>query len=96
MFSHSRLQFQTGFGLANGEINPILSTDSCGELINLFLLPEMDGGPEQYKGHPGFQDLILHLRRQILSTPKTPLTHSSLNEKNWYKPISLILYSNLF
>lgn len=83
-FSHSRLQFQTGFGLANGEINPALSVDSCGELMNLFLLPEMNGGSAQYKGHSGFQDLILHLRRQILSTPKTPLTHSSLTEKNWF------------
>lgn len=43
-FLHSRLQFQTGFGIANGEVNPALNTDSCGELINMFLLPEMDAG----------------------------------------------------
>ncbi|EEB13222.1 conserved hypothetical protein [Pediculus humanus corporis] len=82
-FSHSRLQFQTGFGIANGEVNPALNSESCGELINLFLLPEMDEDPTKYKGHSGFADLINQIRRQILSTPRSPLTHSALTEKNW-------------
>ncbi|KAK6621365.1 hypothetical protein RUM43_011671 [Polyplax serrata] len=89
-FMHSRLQFQTGFGIADGEVNPALNVESCGEMINLFLLPEMNEEPDKYRGHSGFSNLILQLRRQILSTPRTPLTHPALTEKNWWVLVHLI------
>lgn len=36
-----------------------------------------------YEGHPPLEDLVEHLRANILGATKYPLTHVQLNEKNW-------------
>lgn len=59
---------------------------------NLFLLPEkelpeIDSSNEQfpeYKGHPGYRYLAESLSQQVLSMPRSLLTHSALSEKNWF------------
>lgn len=45
-FANSRLQIHTGFGIANGDVSPILNGKSCGELVNLFLLPQINSGKD--------------------------------------------------
>ncbi|XP_054719681.1 nonsense-mediated mRNA decay factor SMG9-like isoform X2 [Uloborus diversus] len=58
--------------------------------VNLFLLPEKenqefdsptDQFPE-YKGHPSFRYLAESLSHQVLSMPRSLLTHTALSEKN--------------
>lgn len=60
--------------------------------VNLFLLPKKDNSEfdspsdrfPEYKGHPGFRCLADSLRHQVLSMPRSLLTHTALSEKNWF------------
>lgn len=59
--------------------------------VNLFLLPEateeqggLSNGIPEYSGHPGFENLSKSLIRQVLSMPRSLLTHTALSEKNWF------------
>lgn len=36
-----------------------------------------------YKGHPPLEELVKHLRANVLGATRYPLTHVQLNEKNW-------------
>lgn len=40
-FLRSRLQIQSGMGIATGNVINFLTPATCGEAINLFLLPEI-------------------------------------------------------
>ncbi|XP_066280720.1 nonsense-mediated mRNA decay factor SMG9-like [Branchiostoma lanceolatum] len=53
----------------NGKVNGMTSV--------LSLVPD-------YQGHPSPQALTDSFRNQIFSVPRTPLTHHSLTEKNWF------------
>ncbi|XP_076350397.1 nonsense-mediated mRNA decay factor SMG9 isoform X2 [Tachypleus tridentatus] len=37
-----------------------------------------------YRGHPGFNSLGKSLTQQIMSVPRSSLTHTALSEKNWF------------
>ncbi|XP_023216105.1 protein SMG9-like [Centruroides sculpturatus] len=59
--------------------------------VNLFLIPEIgeeQGNGEEiiteYSGHPGFESLANSFIRQVLSMPRSLLTHTALSEKNWF------------
>lgn len=41
-FLRSRLQIQSGVGIANGSIINHLNMSSCGDPINLYVLPDMN------------------------------------------------------
>lgn len=98
MFIRSRLQVQTGIGIATGDVIEYLNPTSCGEPINLFLLPDLtreltteeeglepkDLRERYFSGHPGLVSLVNTLRIQILGSDIQPLTHTTLTEKNWY------------
>jgi protein SMG9 len=85
-FLRSRLQIQSGMGIATGNIINFLNPATCGEAINLFLLPEIGETEEatHYRGHPGFSELLSKLRNQIHGVTRHPITHSMLSEKNWF------------
>lgn len=51
-FLRSRLQIQSGMGIATGNIINSLTPAICGEAINLFLLPEI--------GEIGVQNSLYH------------------------------------
>ncbi|XP_075910799.1 nonsense-mediated mRNA decay factor SMG9 isoform X2 [Petromyzon marinus] len=68
--------------------------------VSLFLLPASgDGDADEkasrrpgapfsllpaFRGHSGFPSLVARLRKQVLSSPRPPLTHTTLTEKNWF------------
>ncbi|KAJ8887956.1 hypothetical protein PR048_007440 [Dryococelus australis] len=85
-FLRSRVQIQSGIGIANGNVINCLNPSTCGEPLNLYVLPEIGDSEEtgRFRGHPGFPELISKLRRQILGVAKQPLTHTVLSEKNWF------------
>ncbi|XP_063230147.1 nonsense-mediated mRNA decay factor SMG9 isoform X2 [Bacillus rossius redtenbacheri] len=85
-FLRSRVQIQSGIGIASGSVMDCLNPGSCGEPLNLFLLPEVTGQEEagHFRGQPGCAELVRRLRRQILGVGKQPLTHTVLSEKNWF------------
>lgn len=92
MFDKSKLKFQGPIGIASGCVIPSLSPVTCGETINLFLMPWKDSAnagtsstsiPE-YKGHPGFDRLAEIFRQQIVSMPRSQMQPSTLTEKNWF------------
>ncbi|KAK7862452.1 hypothetical protein R5R35_001354 [Gryllus longicercus] len=97
MFLRSRLQIQTGIGIATGEVLEYLNSSTCGEPINLFLLPDLtreltsDENEDEttatsklFSGHPGLGMLVNSLRNQLLGSDIQPLTHATLTEKNWF------------
>nr|CAD7393982.1 unnamed protein product [Timema cristinae] len=111
-FLRSRLQIQSGVGIANGNVMKCLTPNTCGETINLYLLPDIKEVEEKgnFRGHPGFEELLSKLRNHIHGVARQPITHTVLSEKNWYvwggllcptsspltcKP-AVICFSNLF
>uniref|UniRef100_A0A1B6E5D5 Protein SMG9 n=1 Tax=Clastoptera arizonana TaxID=38151 RepID=A0A1B6E5D5_9HEMI len=87
MFARSRLQIQSGLGIANGGVLQLLSPTVLDQVpLNLFLLPDHNEEKEEghFKGHPGYDKLLQKLRQQIHGIPVNPLTHTSLTEKNWF------------
>ncbi|GBM02241.1 Protein SMG9 [Araneus ventricosus] len=60
--------------------------------VNLFLIPDKEppdtDSPNhrfpEYKIHPGYKYLTESLSRQVLSMPRSLLTHTALSEKNWF------------
>nr|CAD7202185.1 unnamed protein product [Timema douglasi] len=85
-FLRSRLQIQSGVGIANGNVMKCLTPTTCGEPINLYLLPEIKEVEEKghFRGHPGFEELLSKLRNHIHGVARQPITHTVLSEKNWY------------
>nr|CAD7603436.1 unnamed protein product [Timema genevievae] len=85
-FLRSRLQIQSGVGIANGNVMKCLTPNTCGEPINLYLLPEIKEVEEKghFRGHPGFEELLSKLRNHIHGVARQPITHTVLSEKNWY------------
>ncbi|XP_046384087.1 protein SMG9-like [Ischnura elegans] len=84
-FLQSHLQIQSGLGIGSGSVLSYLSPSNCGEPINLYLMPEkVDAGDGEEGEYPSFAHLVQHLRNQIYSLPRTPLTTTPLSEKNWF------------
>ncbi|XP_065205724.1 nonsense-mediated mRNA decay factor SMG9-like isoform X2 [Planococcus citri] len=85
-FLRSRLQIQSGIGMANGTIINHLNSCSCGDPINLYVLPDLDADEKSdfVDGHPGFCNLLEKLKKDVFGIPKNPLTHAPLSEKNWF------------
>nr|CAD7261348.1 unnamed protein product [Timema shepardi] len=85
-FLRSRLQIQSGVGIANGNVMKCLTPTTCGEPINLYLLPEIKEVEEKgyFRGHPGFEELLSKLRNHIHGVARQPITHTVLSEKNWF------------
>ncbi|GFT45173.1 protein SMG9 [Nephila pilipes] len=60
--------------------------------VNLFLIPDKEPPDSdspvnrfpEYKIHPGYKYLTELLSRQVLSMPRSLLTHTALTEKNWF------------
>ncbi|ESO94857.1 hypothetical protein LOTGIDRAFT_117877, partial [Lottia gigantea] len=94
VFQTSRLKSQGSVSLANSGLLPGINPRSVETDINLFLLPTMEYYKAEqesilnylpdYRGFPSFNSLIKSLRNQILSIPRSPLTHANLTEKNWF------------
>ncbi|CAH0392813.1 unnamed protein product [Bemisia tabaci] len=85
-FLRSRLQIQSGVGIATGNVIKHLNPMTCGDPINLYLLPNFynEENPNHFKNNTGFADLMLQFKRQLLGITKHPLTHTALTEKNWF------------
>ncbi|KAG8229369.1 hypothetical protein J437_LFUL009684 [Ladona fulva] len=81
-FSQSHLQIHSGLGIGTGSVLSYLSPGTCGEPINLYLMPEKCDAEEE--SYPTFADLLQHLKNQIYSLPRSPLTTTPLSEKNWF------------
>lgn len=92
IFDKSKLKFRGPIGITNGCVIPSLSPVTCGETINLFLLPWKDSTNQgvslpsipEYKGHPGFDTLAEIFRQHIVSMPRSQMQPSTLTEKNWF------------
>lgn len=83
-FLKSKLELKSGVGVGMGGVIDFVDPESCGEPINLFLLPDTDEEEtHKFCGHPGFGELLLKMRQHILGVVKRPLTHHPLSEKNW-------------
>lgn len=95
VFESSDLKLTGSVTMANGKILPGLNSKSVDTDVNLYLLPVMDSQRSdtqdtiltllpEYRGYPSFATIINRLRQQIYSMHKSPLTQSSLSEKNWF------------
>ncbi|GFN77480.1 protein smg9-like [Plakobranchus ocellatus] len=100
VFSNSKLKIRSGINMTNEYGNePIIhrmpgSENDPAANVNLLLIPTMEfykSEPEflesslpEYRGYPSFNSLLSYYRAQILSAPRSPITHSTLSEKNWY------------
>lgn len=83
-FLKSKLELKSGVGVGMGGIIDFVDSESCGEAINLFLLPDTDEEEiHKFCGHPGYGELLLKMRQHILGVVKKPLRHHPLSEKNW-------------
>ncbi|KAG8187784.1 hypothetical protein JTE90_025822 [Oedothorax gibbosus] len=85
----SKLKFS---GSVNFDANRSYAKDSS-KKVNLFLIPDKEPPQDfdsqndqfpEYKGHPGYQYLAETLSQQVLSMPRSLLTHTALSEKNWF------------
>lgn len=100
VFSSSKLKIRGGLNMYNNwgsepliQRQPGSENDPAAD-INLLLLPTMEfykAEPEpletclpEYRGYPSFKSILSYCRYQILSAPRSPMTHSTLSEKNWY------------
>lgn len=87
-FAKSQLKISGRMGLSSGLILPHLNPDSCDKSsLNLHLLPDtdMDNDETEFQSMISFDDLAVKMRRNILSTSKTPLTSSNkLTERGWF------------
>ncbi|CAL1532773.1 unnamed protein product [Lymnaea stagnalis] len=100
MFLLSKLKIHGGINMSNDSIAEALiasppGLDDCPVSdVNLLLIPQMEfykSEPEwlqttlpDYRGYPSFNTVLTHFRSQILSAPRSPMTHTTLTEKNWY------------
>jgi len=86
----SKLKFIGPIGITSGSVIPCLNRETCGDAINLFLLPFKDNNltnadpVPKFKGHPGFNQLAEILRQQIMSMPRNQMQPSTLTERNWF------------
>lgn len=88
MFVRSRLRVQSGIGIASGFVTGNLNPDTCGDPMNLYILPDTSKEESKefpLKNHPGYSYLINKLRRDIYGITKYPLTSSPLTEKDWFR-----------
>lgn len=85
LFQKTKLQFHSNLGLGSGRIMNTLDPENCGNLVNLFLIPEYNEECESdiYCGHPPLQDLVKRLRANLFGATKNSLTHVQLTEKTW-------------
>ncbi|XP_050429958.1 nonsense-mediated mRNA decay factor SMG9 [Adelges cooleyi] len=89
LFARSRLHIQSGISIANGSIINELNPTNCGDPINIFLLANINKDKQFdvngfHKMHPDQTVLIQEFRKQILSLPILPITHTNLTEKGWF------------
>ncbi|XP_045499743.1 protein SMG9-like isoform X1 [Colias croceus] len=96
-FQRSNLQLNSGMylysdanrnGLNVNSVSQSYNVDSCGQPINLFLLPEVYsdyGNKEIYRGHPSFEELAHRLRWMLLGVNRHQITNvPNLSEKGWF------------
>ncbi|GFS12485.1 protein SMG9-like [Elysia marginata] len=100
VFSSSKLKLRTKLNMNNDwgsepliQHKPGSENDPAVD-VNLLLFPIMEfykAEPEplettlpEYRGCPSFKSILAYCRSQILSAPRSPMTHSTLSEKNWY------------
>ena len=100
VFSSSKLKLRSGLNMSNvWGSEPMIqrkpgSENDPAAHVNLLLIPTMEfykAEPEpletslpEYRGYPSFKSILSYCRSQILSAPRSPITHSALSEKNWY------------
>ncbi|VVC30337.1 P-loop containing nucleoside triphosphate hydrolase [Cinara cedri] len=89
LFARSRLLIQSGISIANGNVISELNPLNCGEPINLFVLANIEKDKNSeinglHKMQPGRSILIQEFRKQLLSLPISPLTHTQLTERTWF------------
>ncbi|KAH9503704.1 smg-9, nonsense mediated mRNA decay factor [Bulinus truncatus] len=100
MFISSKLKIFGGINMTNNSVHesiipsPPGAEDDPACNINLLLIPQMEfykSDPEwlqstlpEYRGYPSFNSILSFYRSQILSAPRSPMTHATLSEKNWY------------
>lgn len=100
MFTSSKLKIRSGITMTSefsGE--PIIqrlpgTEQSEAADVNLLLIPTMEfykSEPDllettlpDYRGYPSFNTILSFFRAQILSAPRSPITHTGLTERNWY------------
>lgn len=100
LFSSSKLKIASGITMTSnilGEpiIQPFPGTEETqAKDVNLLLIPSMEfykSEPDflettlpEFRGYPSFNTILSFLRAQILASPRSPMTHTVLSEKNWY------------
>lgn len=93
IFARSRLQIQSGIGMAPPTQHETIQQNSDGtttatvlEPVNIFLLPDIveEENAGYYTGHPNYALLIQTMKHQIQGITINPLTHTTLPEKNWF------------
>ncbi|CAH0560721.1 unnamed protein product [Brassicogethes aeneus] len=84
LFEKSKMHIETHMGMGSGHVINYLNPSSCGNPINLFLIPEIDPYSDIiYNGHPPLETLFKKLKGGILATTRIPITHVSFSEKTW-------------
>ncbi|XP_071550617.1 nonsense-mediated mRNA decay factor SMG9 [Panulirus ornatus] len=81
-FLGSCLESESRIGICNSLTHAPLAQTSCGGLVNLFLLPDIQN---QHHSPVSFTEALHEMRRQVLSVRRLPLTHLTLTEKSWYQ-----------
>ncbi|KAI8772805.1 protein SMG9 [Biomphalaria glabrata] len=100
IFISSKLKIHSGINMTNNAIHdsiiptPPGAEEDPASSLNLLLIPQMEfykSEPEwlqttlpEYRGYPSFNTILSFFRSQILSAPRSPMTHATLTEKNWY------------
>lgn len=86
LFLNSNLKCRNTVSASKDNIIPALNGTGRELKMNLFLLPDMNtqSSVSDYRGHPSMNYLIKSLRNQILSVPRSQLTHAALSERNWF------------
>lgn len=83
MLNDTRLHIESGLGIGNGTVLVNLCKETCGEPINLFLLPTYDNPDKYYNGHPPLEEIVKAFRSSLLGATKYAVTHVQLTERNW-------------
>ncbi|XP_005101255.1 protein SMG9-like [Aplysia californica] len=100
VFQSSKLKVRNNINMTNGcqgdaIIHRVenMTNQEAGQ-FNLLMLPVMEfykSEPEwlqtmlpDYRGYPSFNTLLAFYRAQVLSAHRSPVTPSTLTEKNWY------------
>ncbi|XP_059141163.1 nonsense-mediated mRNA decay factor SMG9-like [Physella acuta] len=100
LFLSSKLKIHGGINMTNDSMNEAViqqlpgTEEQAASDVNLLLIPVMEfykSEPEwlqttlpEYRGYPSFNTILSFFRSQILSAPRSPMTHATLTEKNWY------------